>query len=175
MKNVKDYIRTIPDFPEPGIMFRDITTVLNDAEGFRLAIDEMEKLVEGLEFDVILGAESRGFIFGAPLAYNLHKPLVLVRKKGKLPGKTVSVDYTLEYGGVTTLEMHTDAITPGQKVLLVDDLLATGGTLEAMARLAEKMGGEVAGVLVLLELSGLEGRKKLEKYPVYSAAAYDGK
>ncbi len=175
MKTVKDYIRTIPDFPEPGIMFRDITTVLNDADGFRLAIDEMQALVEGIGFDVIIGAESRGFIFGAPLAYNLHKPFVLVRKKGKLPGETISVDYTLEYGGVTTLEMHTDSIRPGQKVLLVDDLLATGGTLEAMARLVEKMGAEVAGILVLLELKGLDGRKKLAKYTVLSAAAYEGK
>ncbi len=175
MKTVKDYIRTIPDFPEEGIMFRDITTVVQDPEGFALAIDELQALVKDLDFDVIVGAESRGFIFSAPMAYNLRKPLIMVRKKGKLPCKTLSVDYTLEYGSVTTVEMHEDAIKPGQKALLVDDLLATGGTLEAAAKLVEMAGGEVAGLLVLLELKGLEGRKKLAKYKVFSAAAYDGK
>ena len=175
MKTIKDYVRTIPDFPEPGIMFRDITTVLQDPEGLRLAIDTMQELIRDVDYDVIAGAESRGFVFGAPLAYNLNKPMVLVRKKGKLPYKTVSVDYTLEYGGITTLEIHEDAIRPGQKVLLVDDLLATGGTLQAMTRLVQKLGGEVAGVLVLLELEGLNGRKLLAPYPVFSAVSYEGK
>ncbi|MBO5564162.1 MAG: adenine phosphoribosyltransferase [Lachnospiraceae bacterium] len=175
MKTIKDYIRTIPDFPEPGIMFRDITTVLQDPDGLKLAIDSMQDLVRDIDFDVIAGAEARGFVFGTPIAYNLHKPMMLVRKKGKLPYKTVSVDYTLEYGDVTTLEIHEDAILPGQKVLLVDDLLATGGTLQAMAKLVEKVGGEVAGILVLLELSGLNGRELLKDYPVFSAVSYEGK
>ncbi len=175
MKELRDYVRTIPDFPEEGIMFRDITTVIQDADGLQLAIDSMQNLVKDLDFDVIVGAESRGFIFGAPLAYNMHKPFVLVRKKGKLPGDKISVDYTLEYGSVTTLEMHSDSIRPGQKVLLVDDLLATGGTLEATAKLVEKAGGTVAGMVVLLELKGLKGREYLSRYPVFSAVAYEGK
>jgi adenine phosphoribosyltransferase len=174
-KKVEDYVRTIPDFPEEGIMFRDITTVVQYAEGFQLAIDTMQDLVKDLGSDVIIGAESRGFVFGAPIAYNQHKPLVLVRKKGKLPGKTISVDYTLEYGSVTTLEIHEDSIKPGQKVLLIDDLLATGGTVRAMAQLVEKLGGEVAGILVLLELAGLNGRELLKDYKVYSAVSYPGK
>ena len=175
MKTVADYVRTIPDFPEPGIMFRDITSVLQDADGLHLAIDEMQKLCGNPDdFDVIAGTESRGFIFGMPIAYNLHKPLVLVRKKGKLPWKTTSVDYDLEYGKAT-LEIHIDAIKPGQKCLLVDDLLATGGTVKAGADLIEKLGGEVAGVLVLIELAGLEGRKKLEGFRVDSVLTYEGK
>ncbi|MEE3356097.1 MAG: adenine phosphoribosyltransferase, partial [Candidatus Weimeria sp.] len=136
MKKVEDYVRTIPNFPEEGIMFRDITTVLQDADGFQLAIDEMQKFLEGMDFDVIAGTESRGFIFGTPLAYNLHKPFVLVRKKGKLPAETVEETYDLEYGSAT-IEMHKDAIKPGQKVVLVDDLIATGGTIEAAAHLVE--------------------------------------
>lgn len=175
MKTIKDYIRTIPDFPEPGIMFRDITTVVQDPDGLKLAIDTMQDLVKDVDFDVVAGAEARGFVFGTPIAYNLHKPMTLVRKKGKLPYKTVSIDYTLEYGGVTTLEVHEDAILPGQKVLLVDDLLATGGTLQAMAKLIEKIGGEVTGILVLLELAGLNGRELLKDYPVFSAVSYEGK
>ena len=174
MKNLADYIRVIPDFPEKGVMFRDITTVIQDADGLKLAIDEMQDKVKDLDFDVIVGAESRGFIFGAAMAYNLHKPLVLVRKKGKLPWKTTSVDYALEYGKAT-LEIHIDAIKPGQKCLLVDDLLATGGTVKAGADLIEKLGGEVAGVLVLIELAGLEGRKKLEGFRVDSVLTYEGK
>ena len=122
MKKVEDYITTIPDFPSPGIMFRDITSVLGDAEGFKLSIDEMTKLLDGLDFDVIAGTESRGFVFGTPIAYNLGKPFVLVRKQGKLPRETVSETYDLEYGSAT-IEMHKDSIKPGQKVVLVDDLL----------------------------------------------------
>lgn len=174
MKTLDEYIRIIPDFPEPGIIFRDITTVFQDAEGMKLAIDQMQEQVKDLDFDVIVGAESRGFIFGAAMAYNLNKPLVLVRKKGKLPWKTESVDYDLEYGKAT-LEIHIDAIKPGQKVLLVDDLLATGGTISAAAQLIEKLGGVVAGVLVMIELKGLEGRKKLEGYRVDTVLAYEGK
>ena len=123
-KNVADYVRTIPDFPQPGIMFRDITTVLQDADGLQLAIDEMQKLLSDVDFDMIAGAESRGFIFGAALAYNMHKPLLLVRKKGKLPGETVSQSYDLEYGQAT-IEIHKDAVKPGDKIVIVDDLIAT--------------------------------------------------
>ncbi len=174
MKKVEDYVRTIPDFPEEGIMFRDITTVLQDADGFQLAIDEMQKFLEGVDFDVIAGTESRGFIFGTPLAYNLHKPFVLVRKKGKLPAETVEETYDLEYGSAT-IEMHKDAIKPGQKVVLVDDLIATGGTIEAAAHLVEKLGGEVVKMLFLMELEGLKGRERLGKYDVDAVISYPGK
>ena len=174
MKKVEDYIRTIPDFPEPGIMFRDVTSILQSAEGLKLAIDEMIRLLDGVEFDVIAGAESRGFIFGVPIAYALHKAFVPVRKKGKLPCETVSKSYDLEYGQAT-IEIHKDAILPGQKVVLVDDLIATGGTMEAAAELVEELGGEVVKMLFLIELSGLKGREKLAKYDVESVVAYDGK
>lgn len=174
MKELKDYVRTIPDFPEEGIMFRDITSVLQDGDGLALAIDTMKELIKDLDFDVVAGAESRGFIFGAPLAYLFHKPLVLIRKKGKLPCDTVEVEYSLEYG-VATLEMHKDAVLPGQKVLLIDDLLATGGTIKAMEELVEKVGGQVAGALVMIELAGLNGREALKGYPVFSALQYEGK
>ena len=150
------------------------TTVFQDADGLQLAIDSMQELIKDLDFDVIVGAESRGFIYGAALAYNLHKPLVLIRKKGKLPWKTISVDYDLEYGKAT-LEMHIDAIQPGQKCLVVDDLLATGGTAKAMAQLVEKLGGEVVDMLFMIELAGLNGRKFLEGYRVDSVLAFDGK
>lgn len=173
-KELKDYVRTIPDFPEKGIMFRDITTVADDPDGLRLAIDSMQDLVKDVDFDVVVGAESRGFIFGTPIAYNLHKPFALIRKKGKLPWKTVSVDYSLEYG-TATLEMHQDAIQPGQKVLIVDDLMATGGTARAMIELVEKLGGRVSGILVLMELEGLKGREAIAPYPVFSAIKYPGK
>lgn len=174
MKKVEDYITAIPDFPEKGIIFRDITTVFQDAEGFQLAIDELQKLVESTECDVIVGAESRGFLFGAPVAYNLKKPFVLVRKKGKLPRETVSQAYELEYG-TAEVEMHIDSIKPGQKVVIIDDLIATGGTVEAAAKLVEKLGGEVVKMVFLLELAGLEGRKKLAKYDVDSVVVYEGK
>jgi len=174
MKKIEEYVRTIPDFPEPGIMFRDITTVLQDADGFHLAIDELNQLLAGLEFDAIVGAESRGFILGAPLAYERHKPFILVRKKGKLPCETISQDYDLEYGKAT-IEMHKDAITPGQKVVIVDDLIATGGTLEASAKLVERLGGEVVKIICLMELAGLKGREKLAGYDVESVITYEGK
>lgn len=174
MKKIEEYVRTIPDFPEPGIMFRDITSVLQDADGFKLAIDEMMKLIEGLDFDVVAGAESRGFILGAPIAYLLNKPMVLVRKKGKLPCETVEQSYELEYG-TATIEMHKDAIKPGQKVLLVDDLIATGGTVEASAKLVEKLGGEVVKIIFLMELAGLKGRERLSKYDMDSVIIYEGK
>ena len=174
MKKVEDYIRTIPDFPEPGIMFRDVTSILQSAEGLKLAIDEMIRLLDGVEFDVIAGAESRGFICGGPIAYAMGKPFVPVRKAGKLPCETVSKSYDLEYGQAT-IEIHKDAILPGQKVVLVDDLIATGGTMEAAAELVEELGGEVVKMLFLIELSGLKGREKLAKYDVESVVAYDGK
>lgn len=174
MKELKDYVRTIPDFPEPGIMFRDVTSVLQDADGLKLAVDTMQDMVKDLDFDVVVGAESRGFIFGTPIAYNLHKPLVLIRKKGKLPCETIEVEYDLEYGkGI--MEIHKDAITKGQKVLIVDDLIATGGTTEAMIKLVESLGGEVAGLLFLMELAGLKGRERLKNYRMDSALIYEGK
>lgn len=174
MKKVEDYVRSIPDFPEPGIMFRDVTSVLQDADGLKLAIDEMQGKVKDIDFDVVVGLESRGFIFGMPIAYNLHKPFVLVRKKGKLPCETIEETYDLEYGSAT-IEIHKDAIKPGQKVVLVDDLIATGGTVEAAIRLVERLGGEVVKVVFLMELAGLEGRKKLEGYEVESVVVYEGK
>lgn len=174
MKKLEEYVRSIPDFPEEGIIFRDITSVLQDADGLQLAINTMQDLVKDLDFDVIAGAESRGFIFGTPIAYNTKKPFVLIRKKGKLPCETVEMEYALEYG-TATIEMHKDSIKPGQKVLLVDDLIATGGTTEAMIRLVESLGGEVVGVLVLVELAGLEGRKKISGYRLDAAITYEGK
>ncbi len=174
MKTVKDYVLTIPDFPEPGIMFRDLTSVLQDADGFQLAIDEMLNLLDGVDFDVIAGAESRGFILGAPLAYNLGKPFVPIRKQGKLPRDVVWQEYELEYGSAV-IEMHRDAIKPGQKVVLIDDLLATGGTMAACAKLIEEVGGTVQSILFLMELEGLNGRSKLEGYDVKSVVAYEGK
>ena len=174
MKKVEDYVLSIPDFPEPGIIFRDVTSVIQDAEGLQLAIDELQKLLDGVEFDVLAGAESRGFIFGMPIAYNMKKPFVLVRKKGKLPRETVEMSYDLEYGSAT-IEMHKDSIKPGQKVVIVDDLIATGGTIEAAAKLVEELGGEVVKIIFLMELAGLEGRKKLEKYDVASVICYEGK
>ena len=174
MKKLEEYVRTIPDFPEPGIMFRDVTSVLQDADGLQLAIDSMQDLVKDLEYDVVAGAESRGFIFGTPIAYNNHKPFVLIRKKGKLPSETVSVDYDLEYGKAT-IEMHKDSIKPGQRVLVVDDLIATGGTIEAAAKLVEQLGGEVVKIIFLMELAGLEGRKRISNYRLDAAITYEGK
>lgn len=174
MKRIEDYVISIPDFPEPGIIFRDVTSVLQDADGLRLAIDLMQEKLKGLEFDLIAGSESRGFIFGAPIAYNLHKPFIPIRKKGKLPRETVSIQYELEYG-TAELEMHCDAVKPGQKVVLVDDLIATGGTNEAMIRLVEGLGGEVVKAVFLMELAGLKGRERLKEYDVDSVIIYPGK
>ena len=174
MKKLEDYVRSIPDFPEPGIIFRDITSILQDADGLRLAIDSMQELLKGVDFDVIVGAESRGFVFGAPIAYNLHKPFVLIRKKGKLPCETVSKEYDLEYGSAE-IEMHKDSIKPGQKVVLVDDLIATGGTIQAAAELVESLGGQVVKICFVMELAGLKGRERLSGYDVESAIIYEGK
>lgn len=174
MKKLEEYVVSIPDFPEKGIIFRDVTSVLQDAEGLRLAVDTMQGLVEDLEYDVVAGPESRGFIFGTPIAYNNKKPFVLIRKAGKLPRETVSVSYELEYGKAT-IEMHRDSIKPGQRVLIVDDLIATGGTTEAMVRLVEELGGKVVGIVVLMELAGLKGRERLGEYRLESAIIYPGK
>lgn len=174
MKKLEDYVRSIPDFPEKGIIFRDVTSVLQDAEGLQLAIDSMNGLVKDLEYDVVAGPESRGFIFGTPLAYLNKKPFVLIRKKGKLPCATLEKEYDLEYG-TAVIEMHKDAIKPGQKVLIVDDLIATGGTTKAMIELVEELGGVVVGVVVLMELAGLKGREAVEGYRLDSAIRYEGK
>lgn len=174
-KDLKEYVRTIPDYPEPGIMFRDVTSILGDADGLRLAVDGMmEKIGDPSQVDVIVGTESRGFIFGMPIAYNLHKPFVLVRKKGKLPCETISRTYDLEYG-TATIEMHRDSIKPGQRVAVVDDLIATGGTVEAAIKMIEELGGIVVRVVFLMELAGLEGRERLKGYDVESVICYDGK
>ena len=174
MKKLEEYVLSIPDFPEEGIIFRDVTSVLQDAEGLHLAVDTMQEKVKDLEYDVVVGPESRGFIFGTPIAYNNKKPFVPIRKAGKLPRETVSVSYDLEYGQAT-IEMHKDSIRPGQKVLIVDDLIATGGTTEAMIKLIESLGGVVVGIVVLIELAGLKGREKLRDYRLESAICYPGK
>ena len=174
MKKIEDYVRSIPDFPEPGIIFRDVTIILQDADGLKLAIDSMQECLKDTEVDVIVGTESRGFMFGVPIAYNLHKPFVPVRKKGKLPCETVSRSYDLEYGSAT-IEMHRDSIKPGQKVAVIDDLIATGGTVEAAVKLIEELGGEVVKIVFLMELAGLKGREKLAGYDVASVIRYEGK
>ena len=173
MKKLEEYVRSIPDFPEPGIIFRDVTSILQDADGLKLAVDSMQALLEDVDADVIVGAESRGFIFGAPLAYALGKPFTLIRKKGKLPRETVEESYELEYGQAT-IEMHKDSIKPGDKVLVVDDLIATGGTIQAGINLIEKLGGEVVATVVLMELAGLNGREKISS-PLLSVIKYEGK
>ena len=174
MKKLEEYVKSIPDFPEKGIIFRDVTSVLQDADALKLSIDELAKRLEGVDFDVIAGAESRGFIFGAPLAYVMHKPFVPIRKKGKLPCETVEKTYDLEYG-TATIEMHKDAIQKGEKVVLLDDLIATGGTIEACAKMMEAQGAEVVKIIFLMELAGLKGREKLQKYDVASVITYEGK
>lgn len=158
--NLKDKIRSIENYPQEGVIFRDITTLLKDAEGMKQAIDAMQEKLEGLEFDMVLGPESRGFIFGMPVAYNLGKGFVPVRKKGKLPAEVISKEYALEYG-TATIEMHRDAILPGQKVVIVDDLLATGGTANAILEMVEEAGAEVVALVFLIELDFLNGRKAL--------------
>ena len=174
MKKLEEYVRSIPDFPEEGIIFRDVTSVLQEADGLHLAIDTMQEKIKDLEYDVVVGPESRGFIFGTPIAYINRKPFVLIRKKGKLPCETIERTYDLEYG-TATIEMHKDSIKPGQKVLIVDDLIATGGTTEAMIKLIEDLGGIVVGVVVMIELAGLKGREKIAGYRLESAICYEGK
>ena len=174
MKNVADYVRSIPDFPEPGVIFRDITTILQDPDGLHLAVDGLIGMVKDIDYDVVVGPESRGFIFGVPVAYAEHKGFVPVRKKGKLPCETISIEYELEYG-TAELEIHKDAIKPGQKVVIIDDLMATGGTMEAIIKLIEHLGGEVVKICFVMELAGLKGRERLSKYPVDALVVYDGK
>ena len=173
MKKLEDYVVSIPDFPEPGIIFRDITSILQDSDGLKLSIDSLLDMVKDVDFDVVVGAESRGFIFGMPIAYNLQKAFVPIRKKGKLPCETASIKYDLEYGSAE-IEIHKRSIKPGDKVVIVDDLMATGGTAEAMIKLIEGLGGEVVEVLCLIELMGLKGREKLKGYKVDSVIQYPG-
>lgn len=174
MKKLEDYVRSIPDFPEPGIIFRDVTSILQDADGLHLAVDSILGMLDGVDYDVVVGPESRGFIFGVPVAYAQHKGFVPVRKKGKLPCETISAEYDLEYGSAV-IEMHKDSIKPGQKVVIVDDLIATGGTIEAIIGLIQQLGGEVVKICFVMELAGLNGREHLKGYDVDSAIIYEGK
>ena len=174
MKRIEDYVISIPDFPEPGIIFRDITGILRDADGLKLSIDKIQEMLEGVEFDAVLGLESRGFIFGMPIAYNLHKAFITVRKKGKLPRETVSAKYDLEYG-TAEIEIHKEDLRPGMKVVIIDDLIATGGTVEAAVKLAESLGAEVVKIAFVMELAGLKGRERLAGYDVESVITYEGK
>ena len=174
MKPIEEYVTSIPDFPEEGIIFRDVTSVLQDADGLHLAVDLMQEKLERIDFDVVVGPESRGFIFGVPIAYNLRKPFIPVRKKGRLPRETVSIEYELEYG-TASIEMHRDSIKPGEKVVIIDDLMATGGTTEAIVKLVEGLGGEVVKIVFLMELAGLKGRDRLGDYDLDSVIIYPGK
>jgi len=174
MKELKEYVRSIPDFPQPGIIFRDVTTILQDAEGLALSVDSLIEKIKDLDYDMIVGPESRGFIFGVPVAYAQHKAFIPVRKPGKLPCETVSMDYDLEYGKAT-IEIHKDAIKPGDKIVIIDDLIATGGTIEAITKLIESLGGEVVKIVFVMELEGLNGREKLGKYSVDSLVKYEEK
>ena len=173
MKKLEDYVRSIPDFPKPGIIFRDVTSILQDADGLQLAVNRLLGMLENVDYDLVLGPESRGFIFGVPVAYARHKSFVPVRKKGKLPCETISAKYALEYG-MAEVEIHKDAILPGQKVVIIDDLMATGGTIEAIVRLVEQLGGEVVKICFVMELKGLKGRERLKKYDVKTLIAYEG-
>ncbi|MCH8826414.1 MAG: adenine phosphoribosyltransferase [Chloroflexi bacterium] len=169
--DLRDYIRDVPDFPRPGILFKDITPLLSHPPALRYAIKEMGKRCAALDPDTIVCIEARGFLFAAPMAYEMGKPLVPIRKRGKLPYKTLSVTYDLEYG-TDTVEVHVDAISEGDRVVIVDDLLATGGTMAAAARLVEQTGGEIAGLSVLIELSELNGRAMLGGYGLISLIEY---
>lgn len=173
MKSIEEYMRSVPDFPKKGIIFRDMTKALNDPEGLRLVIDSLEDCIKDLDFNIIGGIESRGFIIGMPLAYNLHKAFLPVRKKGKLPCETIEESYDLEYGSAT-IEIDKTAIHPGDRVVLIDDIIATGGTMKAACHLVERLGGKVAGVLFLMELVDLKGRDVLRDYPVFSVIKYEG-
>lgn len=174
MHELDRFVRSIPDFPEPGIIFRDVTSILQEADGLAMAIDSIRGMLKDVEYDVVVGPESRGFIFGVPVAYAEHKGFVPVRKKGKLPCETISAEYDLEYGS-SVLEMHRDAIKPGQKVVIVDDLIATGGTIQAIVGMIEQLGGEVVKICFVMELAGLSGREKLKGYSVDSIIIYEGK
>lgn len=170
-EHFKQHIRVIPDWPQPGIRFKDITTLLGDGKAYRDAVDSIHAMIKDLNIDVICGPEARGFVVGAPLAYVLGVGFVPIRKAGKLPYETIQASYELEYGK-DSLAMHTDAIRPGQNVLIADDLLATGGTIATCAELVRKLGGNIVGAAFLIELSYLEGRKKLDGIDVYSLMTY---
>ena len=175
MSKVEQYITSIPDYPKAGIIFRDITSVLKDADGLRLAVDEMTAKIGDTEFDAIVGLESRGFLFGMPMAYNLHKAFIPVRKSGKLPRATSRIAYDLEYGSAE-IEVHREDITPGLRVVIVDDLLATGGTARAAAKLVERLGGIVVKMIFPIELEGFAARSNaLKGYDVASLVKYSGK
>jgi adenine phosphoribosyltransferase len=171
IETIRSLIRDIPDFPKPGILFRDITPLLADPSGLALAIELMANPFRGKNIDLVVGAESRGFIFGTAVACSLSAGFVIVRKPGKLPSKRISKSYELEYG-TDSLEMHSDAIVKGQRVLIVDDLLATGGTMQACCELVQDLGGQIAGIAVLIELSGLHGRRRIAPYEVHSVVRY---
>lgn len=171
MKSLEDYITNIKDYPQKGIIFRDISTVLQDRDGFRLAMDELCGLAQKFDFDVVAGLEARGFLFGAALARAFDKGFIMVRKKGKLPRETVSASYELEYGQAE-IEMHKDAVKKGEKVLLIDDLIATGGTAKTAAKLIEELGAEISGMLFLIELEELHGREMLSKYRIETALKF---
>ncbi|WP_077612151.1 adenine phosphoribosyltransferase [Clostridium sp. Marseille-P2415] len=173
MKKLEDYVTSIPDFPEAGIIFRDVTTILEDPDGLSLAVDGVRRMLKDVEYDSVVGPESRGFIFGVPVAYAEHKGFIPVRKKGKLPREVLSADYELEYG-TATVEIHRDSIKPGQKVVIIDDLIATGGTIEAIIKLIEELGGEVVKICFIMELAGLKGREKLAGYDVEAMITYEG-
>jgi adenine phosphoribosyltransferase len=173
MKELKDYVTTIPNFPKEGIMFRDVTSVIEDKDGLKLAIDSITQKLEDTDFDIVMAPESRGFIFGMPVAYNLGKGFVPVRKKGKLPRETISEDYALEYG-TATLEIHKDSLKPGDKVVIIDDLIATGGTLEAIIKLARRSGAEVVKVVSLIELVDFNVREKISDVQIESIIKYEG-
>ncbi len=171
---IDQYVRSIPDFPEPGIIFRDITTIIQSPDGLKKSIDGLIDQLKDVDFDIVLGPESRGFIFGMPVAYALEKGFVPVRKKGKLPCETIEKEYALEYG-TAVIEMHKDAIKPGDKVVIIDDLIATGGTMKAIIEMVESLGGEVVKIEFVMELAGLNGRKQLSGYDVDALLVYDGK
>lgn len=173
MKNLEDYIESINNFPKEGIVFRDVTSVLSDKDGLKLAIDSMQEELKDIDFDIIVAPESRGFIFGMPIAYNMNKAFVPVRKKGKLPRETIEQEYSLEYG-TAILQMHKDSIKPGDRVVIVDDLIATGGTIEAIIKMVEKLGGKVVRVCALIELVDLKARELLKDTDIKSCIVYEG-
>ena len=173
MKKLEEYITSINDFPKKGIIYRDVTSVLEDKDGLKLAIDGMQDLIKNIDFEVVVAPESRGFIFGMPIAYNLNKGFVPVRKPGKLPREVISQDYELEYGS-STLQIHKDAIKKGDRVVIIDDLMATGGTTKAIVKLVEKLGGKVVLICSLIELVDLNARELLKDYNIKSCVKYKG-
>lgn len=173
MEKLENYIASINNFPKEGIIFRDVTSLLENKDTLKLAINSLQELLNDIEFDAVVGPESRGFIFGMPIAYNLNKAFVPVRKKGKLPRETISEEYALEYG-TDTLEMHKESIKPGDKVAIIDDLIATGGTIEAIIKMVNRLGGEVVRVIVLIELIDLNARELLKGTDIKSCIVYKG-